>query len=317
MGWRSVVINNPASLDFHHNALRIEQSGQVAQVPLEDISVLVIDNPQVTLTAYLLSACADAQIAVLTVGADHHPNGVLLPFLPHSRALKVMRAQLAQSLPAQKRAWQTIVRQKIRNQAAVLACHRTGSPFDSRTLIAMCDAVRSGDADNMEAQAAQRYFRTLWGLDFNRNQLRFYNAALNYGYAVIRAALARNLCSYGFLPAFGLHHRSEQNAFNLADDLIEPYRPLIDTHILSAWPREPEREMTPSDKHHLVSLLHQGATLTQQFAPQAYNTVLAAIESTVISLAQWLENDDPNHLALPCVGTMPTDASNEPEEEDG
>lgn len=316
MGWRSVVIANPAALDFHHCALRVEQAGNVAQVPLEDISVLVIDHPQVTLTACLLSACADAQIAVLTVGADHHPNGVLLPFLPHSRALKVMRAQLAQSLPAQKRAWQSIVRQKIANQAAVLACHRADNPHDTRALWTMSEAVRSGDPDNVEAQAAQRYFRTLWGLSFNRNQPRFYNAALNYGYAVIRAAIARSLVSYGFLPAFGLHHRSEQNAFNLADDLIEPYRPLVDAHILDAWPLEPSRELTPGDKRHLVALLHQDTRMTAHATPHARNTVLAAVEATVVSLTQWLEFGEAIRLAMPVVNAGAALISL-PEDEDG
>lgn len=257
MGWRSVVIANPASLDFHHNALRIAQADQVAQIPLEDISVLIIDHSQVTLTAYLLAACADAQIAVLTVGPDHHPNGVLLPFLPHSRALKVMRAQLAQSLPAQKRAWQVIVRQKITNQAAILAHKWPENTRGINLLLAMSEAVRSGDPDNIEAQAAQRYFSALWDKNFTRNQQRFYNAALNYGYTVIRAAIARSLVSYGFLPAFGLHHRNEQNAFNLADDLIEPYRPLVDAHILNTWPQEPKRELEPRDKRDLIAFLHQ------------------------------------------------------------
>lgn len=301
MGWRSVVIANPARLDFHHNALRIEQAGQTAQVPLEDISVLVIDHPQVVLTAYLLSACAAAQIAVITIGADHHPNGVLLPFLPHSRALKVMRAQLAQSVPAQKRAWQTIVRQKIGNQAAVLSLHRTDSTNEARALLTMSETVRSGDADNIEAQAAQRYFRALWEQGFSRNHLRFYNAALNYGYAVIRAAIARSLVSYGFLPAFGLHHRSEQNAFNLADDLIEPYRPLVDAHILNAWPLEPGRELAPDDKRRLVAVLHQDTAMSQQAIPQARNTVLAAVEATVVSLSRWLEFGEAVHLTMPVI----------------
>lgn len=307
MGWRSVVIGNPAQLDFHLRALRVRQDGNTAHVPLEDISVLLIEHPQVTLTSALLSALADAQVAVLTIGADHHPNGVLLPYLPHSRALKVMRAQLDTSQPAQKRLWQTIVQQKIRNQASVLVQHANANS-SVRTLLAMADDVRSGDTDNLEGQAAQRYFRALWGDDFTRNQPRFVNAALNYGYAVVRAAIARSLVAYGFLPAFGIHHRSEQNAFNLADDLIEPYRPLVDAHVLKSWPLEPERELSPKDKQHLVSLLHRDITTTT-----ARQTLLAAVESSVISLSQWLEYASPAVFVMPVLTSQPT----HPEDTDG
>lgn len=307
MGWRSVVIGNPAQLDFHQRALRVQQDGNTAHVPLEDISIVLIEHPQVTLTSALLSALADAQIAVLTVGADHHPNGVLLPFLPHSRALKVMRAQLDTSQPMQKRLWQTIVQQKIRNQAAVLAHHPDASR-ETRALLAMAEDVRSGDPDNLEGQAAQRYFRALWGEDFTRNQPRFVNAALNYGYAVVRAAIARSLVVYGFLPAFGIHHRSEQNAFNLADDLIEPYRPLVDAHVVKGWPLEPERELSPKDKQHLVALLHRDIVTTR-----ARQTLLAAIDSTVVSLSQWLDYTSPAVFVMPTLASLPA----QPEDTDG
>lgn len=307
MGWRSVVIGNPAQLDFHQRALRVRQDGNTAHVPLEDISIVLIEHPQVTLTSALLSALADAQIAVLTVGADHHPNGVLLPFLPHSRALKVMRAQLDTSQPTQKRLWQAIIQQKIRNQAAVLALH-ANADRDYRALLAMADDVRSGDTDNFEGQAAQRYFRALWGDNFTRNQPCFVNAALNYGYAVIRAAIARSLVAYGFLPAFGIHHRSEQNAFNLADDLIEPYRPLVDAHVLKNWPLVPERELSPKDKQQLVALLHRDIATTS-----ARQTLLAAIDATVVSLSQWLEYASPAVFIMPVLTKLPT----QPEDADG
>lgn len=307
MGWRSVVIGNPAQLDFHQRALRVQQEGNTAHVTLEDISVLLIEHPQVTLTSALLSALADAQVVVLTVGVNHHPNGVLLPYLPHSRTLKVMRAQLDASLPSQKRLWQTIVQQKIRNQAAVLSLH-TNAERDARALLAMADDVRSGDTDNLEGQAAQRYFRTLWGEDFTRNQPRFVNASLNYGYAVVRAAIARSLVAYGFLPAFGIHHRSEQNAFNLADDLIEPYRPLVDAHVLKNWPLEPERELAPKDKQHLVGLLHRDITTSK-----ARQTLLAAVESSVVSLSQWLECASPAVFVMPVLTGQPI----HPEDADG
>lgn len=296
MAWRSVVISNPARLKLKHRALLVEQDSDSVAVPLEDIAVLVIDHPQITLTAQLLSACAGQQIAVITVDSSHTPNGVLLSHLPHSRALKVMRAQVALGLPARKRLWQGIVQRKILNQAYLLA--KQGHADVSGRLDAMAAALRSGDPDNFEAQAAQVYFRTLFGEGFYRAQDRFYNGALNYGYSILRSAIARSLVSYGFLPAFGLHHRNEQNAFNLADDLIEPYRPVVDAHVLAHHPSEPGRELAAADKSRLVGLLHLDAPRLDETGHAGYSTLLALIDATVVSLTQRLV-DGGNQLTLP------------------
>jgi CRISPR-associated protein Cas1 len=296
MAWRSVVIANPAQLKLKHHALLVEQESGSVNVPLEDIAVLIIDHPQITLTAQLLSACAGQQIAVITVDSSHTPNGVFLAYLPHSRALKVMRAQLALGLPARKRLWQWITQRKILNQAHLLT--KQGHADASRHLHAMAAAVRSGDPDNFEAHAAQVYFRTLFGEEFIRAQNCFYNAALNYGYSILRSALARSLVSYGFLPAFGLHHRNEQNAFNLADDLIEPYRPLVDAHVLNHYPLEPNRELAPIDKSQLVNLLHLDVPRLEETGHAGSSTLLALIDATVVSLTQRL-SDGGNHLTLP------------------
>lgn len=298
MGWRSVVIAKPAALTLEDRALAIAQDGNTARVMLEDISVLVLDHAQISLTAPLLSACAESQIAVLTVNASHLPNGVLLPYLPHSRALKVMTAQLALTQPARKRLWQRIVQFKIRNQAAIL--DRSAKVDDARRLRQLAGEVRSGDPDNCEAQAAQIYFRGLFNPQFHRGQMRFHNAALNYGYAVVRAAIARTLTGYGFLPAFGLFHRSEQNAFNLADDLIEPYRPLVDAGVLTHYQDEPDRDLEPTDKGRLVALLHEDVTLSSHSSEDGCCTVLAAIEATVSGLSGIVLNNLPQeYLALP------------------
>ncbi|MCM1128796.1 MAG: type II CRISPR-associated endonuclease Cas1 [Alistipes senegalensis] len=282
MSWRSVVISRPARLSLGNNALKIAQEGSQAQVPLEDIAVLIIDHAQVSLTSQLLSACANAQIAVITVGETHHPNGVLLAFHPHTRALKVMRSQLALTQPQRKRLWQRIVQTKIANQAAVLAWQ--GNQSEARQLQKMAANVSSGDTGNLEGKAAQRYFRACFESRFTRQQDRFYNAALNYGYAVVRSAIARSLVSYGFLPAFGLFHHNEQNPFNLADDLIEAYRPYVDLHILHTFPQEAEHSLNPEDKGNIVFILHQDVSLNQHL-PAGKCTLLAAIDTTVRTLS--------------------------------
>ena len=303
MSWRSVVISRPARLSLGNNALKIAQEGGQAQVPLEDIAVLIIDHAQVSLTSQLLSACADAQIAVVTVGETHHPNGVLLAFHPHTRALKVMRSQLALTQPQRKRLWQRIVQAKIANQAAVLAWQ--GNQSEARQLQQMAANVSSGDTGNLEGKAAQRYFRACFENRFTRQQDRFYNAALNYGYAVVRSAIARSLVSYGFLPAFGLFHHNEQNPFNLADDLIEAYRPYVDLHILHTFPRETEHSLQPEDKGNIVFVLHQDVSLNQHLS-SGKCTLLAAVDTTVRTLSGIAVNKAATEtLALPVLESPP------------
>lgn len=306
MAWRSVVITRPARLKLAQKALAVEQDDGDLRIPLDDISVLVIDQPQVSLTAQLLAACAAQQIAVITVDETHTPNGVLLPHLPHSRALQVMRKQLDMSQPRKKRLWQGIVQRKLINQADVLEWQ--GHDAASRRLRQLAREVRSGDAGHAESQGAQIYFRHLFDAGFNRTQERFHNAALNYGYSVIRSALARNLVAYGFLTAFGLHHKSEQNAFNLADDLIEPFRPILDAHVLAyAEPGMRERELTREDKAHIVNVLHQDVLLHPPSGPAGKSTLLAAAESVVVSLSQRLD-DELTGLILPGLNLGAADA---------
>ncbi len=277
MSWRSVVISKPAYLSLHHHALRVQQEGQSARIPLEDISVLLIDHPRVSLSAQLLSACATEKIVVLTVDAQHHPNGISLPFLPHHRLLKVLRLQMALTKPKKKRLHQQLIRQKISNQATLLEQHqKTGAALQ---LSRMAKKLASGDPDNDEAQAAQLYFRQLYSTGFTRQQPRFYNVAMNYGYALIRAALARSLVCHGLLPVLGLFHHNAYNPFNLADDLIEPFRPCMDAWILHHYPGEPAHTLGRADKQCCIRFLHTDLSTTKGSC-----SVLALSEALVSSL---------------------------------
>jgi CRISPR-associated protein Cas1 len=313
MAWRSVMVTRPARLRLEQRALAVDSEQGTVRVPLEDMSMLVIDQPQVNLTAQLLSACADQQIAVVTVGANHHPNGVLLPHIPHSRALKVMRAQLGMSVPRRKRLWRSVIQRKIRNQADVL--ERQGHASACGRLRALAQRVRSGDTGHAESQAAQVYFRALFPPGFSRTQARLHNAAMNYGYSIIRSVLARNLVIYGFLTAFGLHHDSEQNAFNLADDLLEPFRPILDAYVLRHFPLgTPERDLTREDKAVLVNVMHEDVSLHQVDGETILCTLLAAAEASVVSLSQRIA-DDGSLLALPGLPPLTTMTAADPEDE--
>lgn len=298
MSWRSVIVSNPGYLKLKDRALTIDQSGELVRIPLEDICVILLDNPQITLTAPLLSACAEQKITLLTTGEDHHPNGIFLPYLPHSRQLQILRLQLTQSQPKKKRLWQVLVQQKIRNQSANL--WRLDCGEVARKLERMVMQVKSGDSTQQEALAAQLYFVALFGSGFTRSQKNRVNALLNYGYAVIRAALARYLVCYGFLPSLGLQHSSERNAFNLADDLIEPFRPLLDSYCLTCLDEEESEGIFPQDKARLVGFLHQDITTVDVNGELTERSVLAACEALVVSLQQRLR-DGENGLHLPLL----------------
>lgn len=288
MAWRSVVISKPARLSLKQGALLVEQTQGSASVPLEDIASLVLDNPQITLTTPLLSACAEQQVVVITVNDSHIPNGIFLAHTPHSRAVKVMRQQLEMTQPHKKRLWQLIVQQKIRNQAQLLAQHGQAEYADR--LFALVERTKSGDSDNCEAIAAQAYFPALFESAFTRDAPVFANSALNYGYAILRAAIARSLVSYGFLPAFGLHHRSELNAFNLADDLIEPYRIFVDAKVKQLTVQHDDSHaLTTELKASLVNVLHADAMRLDNNMDMGKSTLLALIDASVISLGQSMQ----------------------------
>lgn len=290
MTWRSIVVSRPATLRFRAHGLLIEQPTDAVTVPLEDIAVVVLESAEILLSSRLLQECADAGIAVITVGRNHHPNGALLPFLPHSRPLKMLKRQLDITEPRRKRLWQAIVRQKLHNQARCLELLERDSPA---WLHAMAERVRSGDPDNVEATAARPYFRSLFGEAFRRSGEDLINSALDYGYAILRAAIARSLTLHGFLPVLGLHHRNEQNAFNLADDVLEPFRALVDLCVAQYFLHINNPELSPAHKVRLIGLLHQDLPM-----PGGCLTALAAIEDCVVSLGQCLE-DSERSLRLP------------------
>ena len=290
MGWRSVMISRPAKLRREHFSLAIEQE-ETAYVPFEDIAVIVLNHREINLSHPVLSACAEYGIGLYATGDNHQPSGVFLPFLPHSRTTRMLRLQLDIARPLAKQAWANIVRRKIENQAG---CLRLSGCKGADRLDSYARRVRSGDPDNLEGQAAAFYFAQLFGPDFHRGEERWVNAALNYGYAVLRGAIARGLVAHGLHPTVGLFHDSEQNAFNLADDLIEPFRPVVDLHVRKHATLT-EGDLQPVDKTALIGLLNVDVGM-----PQGSMSVLSAIEYAVESLFRLYDQDD-STLELPTL----------------
>lgn len=290
MVWRSVVINQPARLKREQFALLVEQE-QSARVPFEDIAVIVLNHREITLTHPVLSACAEYGIGLYATGDNHQPSGVFLPFQSHSRATKMLRLQLALDKPTGKRAWAYMVQAKINNQAF---CMKLLGRGDHERLESYSRRVRSGDTGNMEAQASAYYFPQIFNKGFHRGQNTWTNAALDYGYAVMRGACARALVAHGMLPTIGLFHSSEQNAFNLADDLIEPFRAIVDLHVATNRKMDDEQELVPADKAALVSLLHVDVRM-----PRGVMSVLASVEQAAESLMRVYDGGGESLLELP------------------
>ncbi|MGH9432349.1 MAG: type II CRISPR-associated endonuclease Cas1 [Terriglobia bacterium] len=216
----------PAHLSVRNGLLVVRpQDGEQQTMPLEDIAVLVAAHPQVTFTLAVISGIAGAGGLLIACDEKRQPAALMLPLATHYLQTERYAAQAQLGLPARKRLWQQIVRAKIAAQARVLE-EKTGS---DRGLAMMAGRVRSGDAGNLEAHAARLYWPALLGESFRRlPEGDGVNPLLNYGYAVLRAMVARAICAAGLHPTFGLHHRNRYDTFCLADDLMEPFRPLVD-----------------------------------------------------------------------------------------
>ena len=209
--------------------LVIEKDGfKVGTVPIEDLGVLILDSPQLTITSSVMRSLAEQNVAVIFTDSKHLPSSLTIPFSANSIQTKVLNEQIAISLPTKKRLWAAIVAQKIANQARSLEI----CGGDGTALKEISNRVKSGDPENLEAYAAKLYWRKLFGDEFRRDrEAADHNMFLNYGYAIVRAATARAIVGTGLHPSLGINHKNQYNPFPLADDLVEPLRPFVDVQV--------------------------------------------------------------------------------------
>lgn len=259
--------------------------------PIEDLGMVCIDQPQTTYTHQALTKLLENGVGVIVCGQNHLPAGMLLPFSHHAEVASRLHSQLALTESRRKQLWQQIVRAKIQAQARNIE-----NPKIRSHLLGLARRVRSGDAANAEAQAARHYWRAWLVTEraFRRNPAGndSVNSLLNYGYAILRAAVARALVSGGFLPALGLHHRNRANPFSLADDLMEPLRPLADARVQTLISLGVE-SVSPAAKAALLDLLSMTVELEGDKGP-----LMVALHRTVGSLTRCLE-DRQAQLLLP------------------
>jgi len=216
-------------LSVAHRQLVVERPElPKATLPIEDLGVVIVDDARATYTQAVFLELLAAGATVMVTGRDHLPAGMMLPLDAHHVQTERHREQVEAHMPTKKRIWQALIATKIAQQSAVLV-HFTGHHGG---LLPLSKRVRSGDPDNLEAQAAQRYWPSLFGKDFRRDRSADgTNALLNYGYAVMRAAIARAVVASGLIPSLGVFHSNRSNPFCLADDLLEPYRPYVDWRV--------------------------------------------------------------------------------------
>jgi CRISPR-associated protein Cas1 len=239
---KTLCFNNPAYLSLRDNQLLIKlpeienasnltddfkKSTEVTR-SIEDIGVLVLSHAQITITSGALEALLENNCAVITCDSKSMPVGLLLPLVGNTTQNERFRDQLNASQPLRKQLWQQTIQYKIRNQAAILAqC----TDAETKCMQVWANEVRSGDPDNLEARAAVYYWKNLFGNipGFIREREGIApNNLLNYGYAILRAVIARSLVASGLLPTLGIHHHNKYNAYCLADDIMEPYRSYVD-----------------------------------------------------------------------------------------
>lgn len=286
MAFRSVAIANEAELHVRSGQLVVIQD-QTAWIPTEDIAVLVLENRRITVSSAALSLLSEAGVAVVVCDEKHMPSGILLPHCQHSRMLSVTRQQFAATLPLKKRMWQQLVMAKIENQARCLESLGRDGASELREY---AQRTASGDTGGMEAAAARYYFARL--TPARRHSGEGHDGALDYGYAVLRAAVARSLTAHGFFAAVGIHHDSQLNSFNLADDFIEPFRPFADVLAVS---HDVDID-TQAGRQTMLSVLTSPASVDGN-----QHSVITAIDALTMSLRRVLEMSDYRLMKLPLL----------------
>lgn len=277
---RTLCFSNPAYLSLKNKQLVVNYPNDLPSktAAIEDIGILVLEHGQITLTNALLEQLTIHNIAVINCNQQHLPIGLHLPLNGHTQYSERFQLQLSASLPLKKNLWQQTIKAKISNQAALL----TKRNIAVENMNYWSQSVQSGDTQNHEARAAAYYWANLFkDIPFKRGQFEGApNNLLNYGYAILRAVCARALISSGLLPVMGIHHKNKYNAYCLADDIMEPYRPFVDEIVCYITDNHDDyEELTPALKKHLLQIPALDVVIDDKKSP-----LLVAMSRTTNSL---------------------------------
>lgn len=276
---RTIVLSNQVYIKKENDQLVIRQGAETKSVPIEDIGVLMMESHQCTITEAVLSALMANNAVVMSCDGYHHPDGIMLPVSGNVLHTAVLKDQLKASIPLKKQLWQQTMKAKITNQATTLAMLGT----KAEPLEYWSRKVRSGDPDNYEGRAAAYYWKNFFPGDYGFTREREGNAPnslLNYGYTILRAAMARAVVGSGLHPAIGMHHKSQYNPFCLADDLMEPFRPFIDLAVRQICTEQGQSaELSTENKKRIIGVLSLDVWIEKERKP-----MLLGLTSTTSSL---------------------------------
>lgn len=301
---RTLYFGNPAYLSLKTKQLvvRMPQCDDgdlptdeeiVRTLPIEDLGVIILDNKQITITQGLIEALLENNCAIVTCDSKRMPVGLMLPLTGNTVQNERFRSQIDSSLPLRKQLWQQTIEAKIRNQTVVLK-YVTGE--EHKNMVKWSESVRSGDADNMEARAAVYYWKTIFPDNpyFVRDHdAEGPNALLNYGYAILRAVVARALVGSGLLPTLGIHHHNRYNAYCLADDIMEPYRPYVDKLVTELLDEDATGELNAKVKVKLLNIPVIEVIINGKRSP-----LMIAVSQTTTSLVKCFRGES-RRLAYP------------------
>ncbi|RBA29238.1 type II CRISPR-associated endonuclease Cas1 [Flavobacterium tibetense] len=280
---KSILLENKASLTTKNLQLVIKTDTRETNIPIEDIGYIVIDHPEIYLSVPALNLLVDNNTAVIICNTNHLPNGMFLNLNSHHIQQEIFKNQINASVPLKKQLWQQTVMEKITNQGILLQniTSKTNN-FDF-----LASKVLSGDTSNMEGVAANFYWKSFFEHNFKRERFGDYpNNFLNYGYAILRAATARALSGSGLLNTLGIHHKSKYNAFALADDIMEPFRPIVDEKVAEIMQNYTEQELNTAIKAELLQILTRTVYFKEEKSP-----LMVALQKTASSLQQCYTGD--------------------------
>ena len=286
MSWRVVVVSSRAKLELKLNYLVIRNNAEIKKIHIDEISVLIIENTGSSVTASLLESLWKKKIAVIFCDAKRNPGAQLIPYYGSFDTSQKVLLQTKWTDHAKQNIWAEIIKEKIRKQAGCLWNHDNAA---ATKLLSYVPDVNLGDETNREGHAAKVYFTALFGPSFSRSEVNYINAALNYGYSIILSAVAREITANGYITQLGIFHHNTFNQFNLACDIMEPFRPLIDQKVIHLPLGEDELEK--EEKLMIIQVLNEDVIIAEK-----HTTVLNAITIYVRSVFDALESDDVSQI---------------------
>lgn len=297
MSWRVVYIEKSDRLKLYLDNLKVVREESEVLVPLSDIHTIIVDNQQTVVTARLINKLSKYHILLVFCDEKHLPNTYILSPHSHHQSSKMLKKQISWSTNIKKNMWKQIIQIKIYNQASVLH-HLKRSDAVVHQLYVLAETVLEGDQSNREGHAAKLYFKELFGSSFirERSSLDGINSGLNYGYIVLRSTVARSLIAAGLHPGLGIGHINQYNAFNLADDIIEPFRPIVDLWIAILMDEKDYLDMKTKQK--LVYLISNNKILIGN----QKQTILNAISLLIQSFIKSMDEENPDLLVYPANG---------------